>query len=57
MRNLPRIVAVGALASALILTGCASSDEGAATAGSKGALAIWHVGEIPEAPAGSSGGH
>jgi nitrite reductase (NO-forming) len=24
---------------------------------SKGALAIWHVGEIPEAPAGSSGGH
>lgn len=44
MRNLPRIVAVGALASALILSGCASSDEGAATAGSKGALAMSYAG-------------
>lgn len=44
MRNLHRIVAVGALASALILSGCASSDEGAATADSKGALAMSYAG-------------
>lgn len=44
MRNLPRIAAVGALASALILSGCASSDEGAATADSKGALAMSYAG-------------